>query len=81
MITENEQKFMMNNIFLNLDKEEIDLKDLDLKYFWKTIEVAVKGSLHPEPGIAFWAERLHANVKDSLITAGICYLDLEKLIG
>lgn len=81
MITEKERDFMINNIFLNQESEQIDLDKIDMAYLWKTIEVAVKGSLHPEPGVAFLAQRLHSNVKDSMVTVGICFLEFEKLVS
>lgn len=80
MITEEEKSFMIENVFLNQESETVDLKDVDLKYLWRTMEVAVKGSLHPEPGIAFLAERLRTNIEDSIITVGVCFLDKEKLV-
>ena len=80
MITEEEKTFMIENVFLNQESETVDLKDVDLPYLWKTMEIAVKGSLHPEPGIAFLAERLRSSIEDSIITVGICFLDKEKLV-
>jgi hypothetical protein len=65
---------------MNQESESVNIEDVDLPYLWKTIEVALKGSLHPEPGVAFLAERLKQNVKESVITVGICFLDLEKLV-
>lgn len=80
MITEREKEFMINNVFMNQESETVNIEDVDLPYLWKSIEIAVKGSLHPEPGIAFLAERLKANIQDSMITVGICFLDHEKLV-
>lgn len=80
MITEKEKEFMINNVFLNQESDTVNIDQVDLSYLWKTIEVAIKGSLHPEPGIAFLAERLKANIKDSMITVGVCFLDHEKLV-
>ena len=80
MITEKEKEFMINNVFLNQESDAVNIEEVDFPYLWRTIEVALKGSLHPEPGVAFLAERLYANVKDSVVTAGICFLDNDKLI-
>lgn len=80
MITDAEQKFLINNIFLNKGSDEIDIEKVDMKYLWKSIEIAIKGSLHPEPRISTLSNKLKNNIKESMITVGICFLDYEKLV-